>query len=114
MELMEMVTKVVSTLKGDKNLLSAFPGDPVKIVTSILGGNISMDLIAKIIPEVTKQLGSLLSPDAVKGIMGIVGGLGGGLGEAAKGAADAAADKVKDAAQDAAGGGILGKLKNLF
>ena len=108
MEMMEMVSKVVTALKGDKDMLSAFPVDPVKIVTSILGGNVAMDMIAKIIPEVTKQLGSLLSPDAVKGIMGIVGGLGG-----ATEAVDAAADKVKDAAQDA-GGGILGKLKSLF
>ena len=108
MEMMEMVSKVVTTLKGDKDMLSAFPVDPVKIVTSILGGNVAMDMIAKIIPEVTKQLGSLLSPDAVKGIMGIVGGLGG-----ATKAVDAAADKVKDAAEDASGG-ILGKLKSLF
>ena len=37
MEMMEMVSKVVSTLKGDKSMLSAFSADPVKIVTSILG-----------------------------------------------------------------------------
>lgn len=92
-----MVNKVVTALKGDNSLLSAFPADPVKIVKSILGGDLSADLIGKIIPEVTKQLGSLLSPDAVKGILG---------SDALKGAADAA--------KDAAAGGILGKLKNLF
>ena len=111
MELMEMVSKVVTTLKGDKNMLSAFPVDPVKIVQSILGGGISMDLIAKIIPEVTKQLGSLLSPDAVKGIMGIVGGLG-GASKIADAAVDQAKEKAKDAAENA--GGIIGKIKSLL
>lgn len=92
MEMMEMVTKVVNTLKGDKSLLSAFTGDPVKIVKTILGGNLSADLIGKIVQEVTKQLGPLLGADALKG------------------AADAAAGAAKDAASD----GILGKLKGLF
>lgn len=103
MEMMEMVNKVVSTLKGDQSMLSAFTGDPVKIVTSILGGGLSADMIGKIVQEVTKQLGSLLGPDAVKGILGAVGG-------SVKDVAGAAADTAKDAA----GGGILGKLKSLF
>ena len=68
MEMMEMVSKVVSTLKGDKSMLSAFSADPVKIVTSILGGGLSADMIGKIVQEVTKQLGSVLGSDAVKGI----------------------------------------------
>lgn len=92
MELMEMVNKVVSTLKGDKNMLSAFSGDPVKIVTSILGGGISSDMIGKVVQEVTKQLGSLLGKDALKGV------------------AEAAADQAKEAGAD----GLLGKLKSLF
>ena len=106
MELMEMVTKVVTTLKGDKDMLSAFPLDPVKIVKTILGGSLSMELIGKIIPEVTKQLGPLLGPDALKSIAGVVSGLGG--------AADQAKEAAKDAAKEAAGGGILGKIKSLF
>lgn len=92
MELMEMVNKVVTALKGDKSLLTAFGTDPVKIVTSILGGNLSADVIKKVVEEVTKQVGSLLD------------------GEALKGAADAA----KDVAKDAADGGIIGKIKSLF
>ena len=96
MEMMEMVSKVVSTLKGDKSMLSAFSADPVKIVTSILGGGLSADMIGKIVQEVTKQLGSLLGSDAVKGI------------------ADAALGNAKEAAKDAGAGEILGKIKNLF
>ena len=96
MEMMEMVSKVVSTLKGDKSMLSAFSADPVKIVTSILGGGLSADMIGKIVQEVTKQLGSVLGSDAVKGI------------------ADAALGYAKEAAKDAGAGGILGKIKNLF
>lgn len=96
MEMMEMVAKVVNTLKGDKSLLSAFTGDPAKIVKSILGGNLSEDLIGKIIKEVTKQLGDLLGPDALKGIAG------------------AAAGAAKDVAKDADKGGIIGKIKDLF
>lgn len=92
MELMEMVNKVVSTLKGDKSMLTAFSGDPVKIVTSILGGSLSKDMIGKIVQEVTKQLGSLLGNNALKGVT------------------DAVADKAKDTAA----GGILGKIKNLL
>jgi hypothetical protein len=100
MEMMDMVNKVVTALKGDKSLLSAFTGDPVKIVTSILGSGISGDLIGKIIQEVTKQLGPLLGSDALKGV----------ADAAVKIAQDAAGKK----AQDAAGGGVLGKIKNLF
>ena len=90
--MMEMVSKVVTALKGDKSLLTAFSGDPASIVKKILGANLSEDLVKKIIQEVTKQLGSLLSPDALKG------------------AASAAADTAKDAAA----GGIIGKIKNLL
>ena len=35
MEMMEMVSKVVTALKGDKSLLTAFSGDPASIVKKI-------------------------------------------------------------------------------
>ena len=105
MEMMEMVSKVVSTLKGDQNMLTAFTGDPMNIVKKILGGGLSDSLIKNIIQEVVKQLGSLLGPDALKSIASVAG---------LKDIAGAAADTAKDAAKEAASGGILGKIKNLF
>ena len=88
MDVMEMAMKVVSSLKGDKSLLTAFTGDPGKIVQSILGMNLADDILAKVIDAVKDQLGDLLNPGA-----------------------------LKDAAEDAAKGGvggILGKIKDLF
>ena len=49
MDVMEMAMKVVSSLKGDKNLLSAFVGDPGRIVQSILGMTLSNDILGKVI-----------------------------------------------------------------
>ena len=88
MDVMEMAMKVVSSLKGDKSLLTAFTGDPGKIVQSILGMKLADDILAKVIDAVKGQLGDLLNPGA-----------------------------LKDAAEDAAKGGvggILGKIKDLF
>ena len=91
MDVMEMAMKVVNSLKGDKSLLTAFTGDPGKIVQSVLGMKLGDDILAKVIEAVKEQLGDLLGAGALK----------------------AAAGAAEDAAKSGVGG-ILGKIKDLF
>ena len=130
MDVMEMVSKVVSSLTGDKNLLTQFIGDPTKIVKSILGGDLSDDIIGKVLGGVKDQIGDLLGgeglgavADAAKGLLGGAADAAADVKDAAEGAAanvkdavEGAADGAKDAAEEAAGGlgGILGALKKIF
>ena len=48
MDIMEMVKQVVASLTKDKNLLTSFVGDPAKIVKSILGGDLTDDIIGSL------------------------------------------------------------------
>ena len=108
MDIMEMVKQVVASLTKDKNLLTSFVGDPAKIVKSILGGDLTDDIIGKVISGVKDQMGDLLNID----VAGAAKAVTGAAEDAAKAAADAA-EGAADAAKKEAGG-ILGVLKKLF
>ena len=123
MDVMEMVTKVVQSLTGDKNLLSQFIGDPSKIIKSILGGDLSDDIIGKVLEGVKSQAGDLLSGEGLGAVADAAKNLLGGAADAAADVKDAAADAaadVKDAAEDAGEaatsglGGILNAIKKIF
>lgn len=130
MDIMEMVTKVVSSLTGDKNLLTQFIGDPTKIIKSLLGGDLSNDVIGKVLGGVNDQIGDLLGGEGLDAVANAAQGLLGGAADTAadvkdaaagaaanvKDAVDGAAEDAKDAAEEAAGGlsGILGALKKIF
>ena len=120
MDIMEMVKQVVGSLTGDKNLLTQFVGDPAKIIKSIIGGDLSNDVIGKIIEGVKDQLGDLLGGADLGKLADTAQGLLGGAAADVKEAADDALKDVKDAAEgakDAAeegAGGILGILKKIF
>ena len=130
MDIMEMVSKVVSSLTGDKNLLTQFIGDPTKIIKSLLGGDLSNDVIGKVLSGVKDKIGDLLGGEGLDAVANAAQGLLGGAADAAadvkdaaagaaanvKDAVDGAAEDAKDAAEEAAGGlsGILGALKKIF
>ena len=113
MDILESIKKAAEAILGDKNLLEGFKLDPMKVVKSILGGEIDAGDLTKIVEGVTSQL-------AGAGVLGdLADAAKDAIGDAA-GAATDAADKAKDAAEEAGDGigGIIGKgieaLKKIF
>ena len=103
MDVMECVKKIVDVIGGDKAQIASFVADPLKIAKSILGIDISNDMLKLIVKGVQDNLGDLIPKDAFAGI----------LGSAVSSVTGAAADAAKDAA-DKGKGGILDALKKIF
>ena len=102
MDVMECVKKIVDVIGGDKAQIASFVADPLKIAKSILGIDISNDMLKLIVKGVQDNLGDLIPKDAFAGILG-----------SAVSSVTGAADAAKDAA-DKGKGGILDALKKIF
>ena len=106
MDIMEYVKKAVEALTADNGLLTSFTKDPVGIIKKIIGTELPMDSITKIIEAVKKQLTS----------SGVLSEALGNMVSQAMGSVNSTADAASDAADSAkkAAGGLGSKISSLF
>lgn len=57
MDVKEMITKAVDTIKNDKTLLSQFTSEPVKTIEKVLGVDLPDEVIEKVVAAVKSKLG---------------------------------------------------------